>query len=694
MLLRTPRRFLAATVIGHFKKTSNMNILTNLFKNKKVTNKNVISETDVEEIRSPISEPILNHLKMKTSGALLLTGDWGCGKTYHIKKHIFPLIERTTDFTPIIISLFGETDKNNIAQKVLFAYFDSKGKNVNLGTGTIARNIKNLSEAIPYIKNFVDVEKLVLGTGENVFRLIPHDKLFICFDDIERMSDEINVDDFLGIINDLVENKGCKVLLIANEEGPKIKNEMTFKEKTIEKTIHFIPNLSEIFDSIVSEYSESYFKSYLIKHKDFFILTLTAETEIAELNKELKKSFSNIRTLKFALEHFKVAFELLVETNEINELLSVQLRSLWIFTLSISIEFRKPNNISFSERKKLDNQTSTLSDFDFNKIDFLSQNDKPEKIEVENEWTYSENFKKSYYNRLSETYLYYEELYNLITSSKEINKTTFKQSIENSFKVKEGKVNPAHQIINSFLHGYWKYADEEFVQALKELLEYCEKGTLEDVISYLNAGVYLLGFNEIIEIDKDTITSKIKTGLDLFLPKVNFNHFAKSQFEMVQSNFTGEHLVSLVEHIKEKIREIENLKDIEEAKNIQSLFEKNLSEFVKEFLPEHYDIRTPDKALFHQLQTESVKQGIKIAKPEGIMDLTSLMKIRYLDTTFSEYLTDEMKFLNELEVGISEIDLTKKTLSNHLIQSQLNPRIKESKQQLQTYIERKARQGQ
>ena len=671
-----------------------MNILTKLFKKEKVTDKNVLTDTDVEEIRSPIGEPILNHLRMKTSGALLLTGDWGSGKTYHIKKYIFPLIEKATDFTPIIVSLYGETDKNNIAQKVLFAYFDSKGKNVNLGIGTIAKNVKNLSEAVPYIKKFVDVEKLILGTGENVFRLIPHEKLLICFDDIERMSDKINVDDFLGIINDLVENKGCKVLLIANAEGPKIKNEMTFKEKTIEKTIHFIPNLSEIFDSIVGEYSDSNFKTYLLKNKEFFILTLTAETEVAELNKELKKSFSNIRTLKFALEHFKVAFELLVETSEINELLSVQLRSLWIFTLSISIEFRKPNNISFSDRKKLDSQTSTFSDFDFNSIDFLSQNDKAEKIAVENEWTYSENFKKAYYNRLSETYLYYEELYNLITSSKEIDKTTFKQTIEESFKVKEGKVNPAHQIINSFLHGYWKFTDTEFVQTLKALLDYCEKGTIEDIISYLNAGVYLLGFNEIIEIDKDIITSKIKTGLDLFLPKVNFNHFAKSQFEMVQGNFTGEHLASLVEHIKIKVRELENLKDIEEAKNIQSLFENNLSEFVKEFLPERYDVRTPDKALFHQLQTDSVKQGIKVAKPEGIMDLTSLMKIRYLDTSFSEYLTDEMKFLNELEEGISEIDLTKKTLSHHLIQSQLNPTVREAKQRLQSFIDRKAQQGQ
>jgi len=71
------------------------------------------------------------------------------------------------------------------------------------------------------------------------------------------------------------------------------------------------------------------------------------------------------------------------------------------------------------------------------------------------------------------------------------------------------------------------------------------------------------------------------------------------------------------------------------------------------------------------------------------MDLTSLFKIRYLDTSFSERLTDEIIFLTNLENGISEIDFTQKNLSNYLIQNQLNPRITEVKQKLQEYIDTK-----
>src|SRR5690554_5888386 len=145
-----------------------------------------------------IYEAILNHLNMKTTGALLLTGDWGSGKTYHIKNNIFPLLENETDFVPLIVSLYGVSNKNDIAQKVLFSYFDKKGKNSNISTGTIAKNLQNLSDAVPFVKKYLNIEKLITGTGDNIFRFLPHDKLLICFDDLERISKQVDVDDFLG----------------------------------------------------------------------------------------------------------------------------------------------------------------------------------------------------------------------------------------------------------------------------------------------------------------------------------------------------------------------------------------------------------------------------------------------------------------------------------------------------------------
>jgi hypothetical protein len=625
-----------------------------------------------------INEAILNHLRMKTTGALLLTGDWGSGKTYYLKNSVFPLIERETKFIPVIVSLYGETDKNNIAQKVLFAFFDKKGKDVNLSTGTIAKNIKNLADGFPILKKYVDLDKLIVGTGENVFRLLPHDNLFICFDDLERMSEKVDVNDFLGIINDLVENKGCKVLLIANEK--EIKNGIAFKEKTIEKTIHFAPHFSSIYDSIVGTYENSPFKDYLINNKDFILSSLNPKTEQEEDEKELSKSFSNIRTLKFAIEHFKYPFLLLTSKKDLGDDLTIkQLKSIWLFTLSISIEFRKPNNISYTDRKKLDVQTASVSNIALGSLDF-DDNPNKGKSDVEDSWSYSEEFKRLYYDRLSEAYIFFPGIYDLITSGKEIFKEDFISHLEQSFNVKEGKIHPAHSILNRLMYtGYWTFSNEEFRTSLKELLNHVDNGELGDLVSYLNAGVYLLNFNELINIDKDTIVTKLKNGVSKILNQVELNDFVTSQFEFISEKFEEGKLESVVAFIKEKFSKIEEENAQKEVEKLQQLLASNVELFVKELLPNNSGLRTPYKPLLHKFNKQIVMKAVGSWEPKDIMNISSLLKIRYLESSFSERLTEEITFLKYLEDGIGQIDLNQKLLSNNLIKDQLLSSINKSK---------------
>lgn len=35
---------------------------------------------------------IKNYLSMESTGALIVTGEWGCGKTFHIEKVIMPAL--------------------------------------------------------------------------------------------------------------------------------------------------------------------------------------------------------------------------------------------------------------------------------------------------------------------------------------------------------------------------------------------------------------------------------------------------------------------------------------------------------------------------------------------------------------------------------------------------------------------------
>ncbi len=661
-----------------------MNILKRIFQKK---NKTInIQSVPLKELSMKyVYEAIVNHLSMKTTGALLLTGDWGSGKTYHVKNEIFPHIENETEFIPLIVSLYGVSNKNDIAQKVLFSYFDKKGKDSNISTGNIAKNLQNFSDAIPLVKKYINIEKLITGTGDNIFRFLPHDKLLICFDDLERISDEINVDDFLGIVNELVENKGSKVLIIANWK--EVKGGETFKEKTIEKTIYFTPDISTILDSIIETYTNEDFKDYLKENKDFLLKTLNPKTDNESDTKELKKQFSNIRTIKFAIEHFKYPFEILKRKKDLkDDLIKNQLKSIWLFILSISIEFRKSENITFEERKNLDNQTTSFSDFDFSDFDFGNSSESDtEKEPADDEWSYSNKFKELYYGRLSEQYIFHPEIYDLITSSKKIIAKNLFKNLEDSFKVKEGKIHPAHELLNRFMHGYWKFTNEEFKINLEKLLDYAEKGELLDIISYLNAGVYLLGFVDLFDSDKAIIYTKLKKGLDTFLSKVTPNYMMKNQLEMVSGNFKEENLQKLISFIEEKIKIIEKENDKKEVERLSNLIFSDASSFVKEFIPGDLTIRTPDKAIFHELDENKVKESVSKWDGTAIMDMTSFLKLRYLDTGFSDRLIEELQFLKNIEDGIKLANQGDKTLSNHLLKTQLMPRIEECKNRLEQH---------
>lgn len=630
-----------------------------------------------------ITEAILNYLKMNTTGALLLTGEWGSGKTHHIKNVVFPTIVSQTAFNPIMVSLYGESDKNMIAQKVLFAYLDSKGKNLKLNTGTIARNLKNLYDSIPSFKKYIDFEKLLLGgTAENALKLIPTKNILICFDDIERMSNKISNTDFLGLINDLVENLNCKVLLIANEE--KISSDFTHKEKTIEKTIYFEPDIKNVFDNLISATDNLKFKTFLENHKAFFIQSLTANTHNETSNIELKKMLTNIRTLKFSLEHFRICFELLAVEDNINDLLIKQLENLWIFVLSVSVEFRKSNNISLTVRKNLDKQASLISSIDISNFLSASKIDIPAE---DNEWSYSEDFKDIYYNRLSQIYIFHEEVYNLITGGKQIDKMQFIINLDERFKIKNGEVNPAHEILNTLLStGYWTYTNEQFVIALNKLLDHCEKGKLEDLVSYANALYFLSNFSDIIQISKNAILSKLKSGVDLYFIRKTLNQFEIRQFGMAERSLSDSHDFSsnLISYIKIKIEEQKNSERNKEIENINILFQSDLSRFINKFLPLDESIRYPDTPILHNIQKTHIEIGLKNATPDSLHNFKRLLFLRYIDTSFAKKLEEEITFLQNIDDIIKHIDFSDKPLSKYIIEKELIPNVQKAKNILES----------
>ena len=136
-----------------------------------------------------------------------------------------------------------------------------KNKGVKIFTGLGKSVYKFLSGS--------DFKDLLSDTNTSSSDLIDFSRVLLCIDDIDRKSPSLNINEFFGFVNNLVENQNAKILLVANEEelrNETVIDENTYavlREKVIGISITFKNNVSQIFDDIIES-------KYKTTHKIFF----------------------------------------------------------------------------------------------------------------------------------------------------------------------------------------------------------------------------------------------------------------------------------------------------------------------------------------------------------------------------------------------------------------------------------------
>ncbi len=308
-------------------------------------------------------------------GALLLTGEWGCGKTYFIENSLKDAL--ASSVIMVKVSLFGMTMTNEIHKSVKHTYlniladktihgdfskFLTKGKELLKGISSIlpedaGKWLKiDISEAIPLSTQIEcnGIKKTVL----------------LVFDDLERCN--LKTSDILGIINDYCENQGFHTLIVANQE--KITSHTNgesdalsydeIKEKIVQRTIKYVPDYKEIVDSVIKNTkcgSERY-STFLDKYSNEIFDLFSAEytyisDEDAQSNTTCHPSRPhNIRSLKCALNDFSRVFELLTKY-DINH------PELWLFNFISFVIAYKGNIISTKSHNTVFADTEVLKIF-------------------------------------------------------------------------------------------------------------------------------------------------------------------------------------------------------------------------------------------------------------------------------------------------------------------------------------------
>lgn len=184
-------------------------------KNKKLTDDDI-----VREIINYVDETLYNY-------AVMIDGEWGCGKTYFIKEKLYKELEkyenehRQSDYgyqqrKIIYISLYGvKTIEEVTKQLFMEALIAKAGK----GKGMIKKGTEAISSVLPALFDILKnkgIELDVNNITEAMEKLVPIKNSILIFDDLERCDCPIN--EILGYINLFVEHENMKVIIIANQK--------------------------------------------------------------------------------------------------------------------------------------------------------------------------------------------------------------------------------------------------------------------------------------------------------------------------------------------------------------------------------------------------------------------------------------------------------------------------------------------
>lgn len=611
---------------------------------------------------------------MESTGALLITGKWGSGKTYFLKKEVFPKIENETSYQPIIISLYGEKDRGSVAKKIVFSFLEMKTGEKKTFFKKWIPWVEKVTDAIPKLKEYIDLAKILEGSGESFLSMLPHNEIIIVLDDLERLSDTFQLKDLFGLVNDLVENYKVKVILVANHDELDEKG-LVYKEKTIERTLEYSPDFEKVLVALRLKFNEGDFVSFLIDQEEFLLNTLRIKTQDEELNKKLEVSLSNIRTVKFALEHFKHVFEIIHNGEEaLSDIQINQLKNIWVFILSVSAEF-KSNNLSLSDKKEIDHQATTSDDFEFELSDLVDTSDQPADKEV----NYSKDFKEKYFSRLGERYNFYPEIYDFLIGGYSIDKESFNASLKDKFHIEEAGngVKKSYEVLNTLMREWWKFTGEELIEKFKSLLGFVEKGEFDDPLSYINSGNFLFEYSNFLGLDAKEIKEKIETGLKLCIGRCEFVFKDKTTLEMVGDNFVRKELVELIQIARDLLDKRQDQLEEEEGQSIIDLFNNNFIEFVSEFIDRtnqnggKYSFRS----YLNRISEEDIKSWLTNMSLPEVAQMDHLISSRYSKNSNIHQYLNELEFLEILESLISSMGKDKESIEWHILKRNVYPKV-------------------
>ncbi|MBO7677327.1 MAG: hypothetical protein J6S49_07430 [Erysipelotrichaceae bacterium] len=257
-------------------------------------------------------------------GALLLTGEWGSGKTYLIENDLTEALG--ADYAVVRISLFGVSSISELQQMIrrkwlaiCFPFInriqrDKELVNRNSGfmsaVNSIIRSINPIAgRTVDIVSSMNIVDVINIEPEYEDFITHKKKKVILVFDDLERCKADIV--EVLGTINECCENRHFNTIVITNLKYlmMSLRKDLTvfnmLKEKTISHTILYQPDFRSIIHRIITErkWRSDEYLQYLLDNEEL-ICDIFDSPMAKSRSKHTYEKAHNLLTLISSLQSF------------------------------------------------------------------------------------------------------------------------------------------------------------------------------------------------------------------------------------------------------------------------------------------------------------------------------------------------------------------------------------------------------
>lgn len=489
-----------------------------------------------------ITNAIENYIDNKDPYALQIDGEWGSGKTFFINE-----FSKTTQKAKVIyFSIYGYDDFQNLKTELLSQIATELDQSSIIKKGNkILSTFKLFNINSNFVLNSIVLSDIALKKAIQHILEKNNETIVVVIDDLERLSEKIELQDFLGfIINDIIEKFKFKVLIISNEAKMKSHNNefLKIKEKIISKTVEFSRDeviLKEILQEIIKS-------DFLNENLNWIIDIFSTFDNLCKIN--LRTVFSIIDNFEFVEQKFKEHPSDLDE-RYCNEFLKSVFLNIYVLTTEL-----KSGNIK-------NEQIHILKKHDFDRFFYING-----KLDIENCWHYLIN-KYHGKSKLFDDYI----IYSNSIMSYVISGIWYDDNYRNKWYecfYPDGNIEDYEKLSN-----FYNYSESELVKIQERLLREC----YESDITY----------NKVINIYR------------------RLSYFETINLLLIEKSKLDDLIVRITELLSDNDLSIQEISSLENS----FIFDppsntgfKKLKEVVKEKIAFTYSVRTLDliEAIFNE----------------------------------------------------------------------------------------------